>query len=104
MLVRTHNKGLGQTGLQVGAQNVRRFFSKDNSEVELLLDHLLIQLSLNDDFWQGEAEIFDPRLCAWLESKNFPLRPCHAPVQLALIPVGKNSFRLTTVAKATLVH
>lgn len=104
MLVKTHNKGLGQTGLQVGAHNVRRFFSKDSSEVELVLDHLLIQLSLGDDFWTGEAEIFDPRLCAWLESKNFHCKPCHAPVPLALIPMGKNSFRLTTVPKPELVH
>jgi hypothetical protein len=52
---------------------------------------------LEPDFWQDQPEIYDPRLCAWLESKNFHTRPDRTPIPLALIPAGKNSFRLQPV-------
>ena len=71
MVVKTQCKGRKLTGVEVGAINVRRYFSRETREIELHLDHLLIQCGLNPDFWQGQTEIRDPRLCAWLESKNF---------------------------------
>jgi hypothetical protein len=64
MLVMTQSKGPGATGLYVGADNVRRYFSKRISVVELQLDHLRIQCSLSPDFWQDQPEIHDPRLCS----------------------------------------
>ena len=94
MVVKTHCKGREFTGVEVGADNVRRYFPKDTNVIELHLDHLLFQCGLAPAFWQGQTEIRDPRLCAWLESKNFHGRPGEAPVPLALIPSGKNSFRL----------
>lgn len=94
MVVKTHSKGPGVTGLHVGMANVRRYFPKHVSVIELQLDHLQIQCGLGPDFWRGEPEINDPRLCSWLESKNLPRRPDRAPVPLALIPAGGNSFRL----------
>jgi hypothetical protein len=97
MVVKTHSKGRGLTGLHVGVTNVRRYFSKDVSVIELELDHLQIQCGLQPGFWQDEPEIFDPRLCAWLESKNFHTRPDRTPVPLVLIPSGKNSFKLQPV-------
>ena len=98
MVVKTHSKGHGVTGLHVGATNVRRYFPKHVSVVELQLDHLQIQCGLKPDFWRGQPEIDDPRLCSWLESKNFQRRPDRTPVPLALIPSGKNSFRLQPIA------
>jgi len=86
------------TGVTIGAVCVRRYFSRETSEIELLLDHLRIQLGLSPDFWRGDYEIRDPRLCAWLESKNFHGRPGDAPVALSLIPAGKNCFRLQPIA------
>jgi hypothetical protein len=65
----------------------------------LQLDHLQIQCNLEPDFWHGHPEIYDPRLCAWLESKHFNPKPGHASVPLALIPAGKNSFRLRAVSQ-----
>jgi hypothetical protein len=84
----------------VGASNVRRYFPKDISVIELQLDHLHIQCGLNPGFWQDEPEINDPRLCAWLESKNFHTRPDRSPVPLVMIPSGKNSFKLQPVRAA----
>src|SRR6202789_2263845 len=55
---------------------------------------------LEPEFWQDEPDIFDPRLCAWLESKNFHTRPDRAPVPMVLIPSGKNSFKLHPVRMA----
>jgi hypothetical protein len=98
MVVRTQNKGCAITGLQVGANNVRRYFSKDTAVIELQLDHLQIQCALRPDFWQDQPEIHDPRLGAWLESKNFHERPSRAPVPLAMIPSGKNCFRLRPIS------
>ena len=94
MLVRTQSKGREITGLQVGANNVRRYFPKDAVVIEIQLDHLRIQCWLGPEFWQDQPEISDPRLGAWLQSKNFHERPSRDPVPLAMIPAGKSSFRL----------
>lgn len=97
MVVKTHCKGRELTGVEVGTGNVRRYFPRGANVIELHLDHLLIQLGLKPDFWQGQTEIDDPRLRAWLESKNFHGRPGDAPIPLALIPSGKNCYRLQPV-------
>ena len=98
MVVRTQSKGCEITGLQVGANNVRRYFPKGIGVIQLELDHLQIQCSLGPEFWQDLPEIHDPRLGAWLESKNFHDRPSRVPVPLALIPNGENSFRLRPIS------
>jgi hypothetical protein len=77
--------------------NVQRYFTRGVSVIELQLDHLQIQCDLSPDFWQDQPEIFDPRLCAWLESKRLSGSPNRTPIPLALIPAGKNSFRLRVV-------
>jgi hypothetical protein len=97
MVVKTQSKGLGVTGLHVGASNVRRYFPKNVSSIELQLDHLQIQCGLKPNFWQGEPEIFDPRLCAWLEARHMHTKLDRAPILLAMIPEGENSFRLQPV-------
>ena len=97
MVVKTHSKCRGITGLHVGETNVRRYFQEHVPTIELQLDHLNIQCGLSPNFWQGQPEIFDPRLCAWLESKHMHSKPNRAPVPLAMIPAGRNSFRLQSV-------
>jgi hypothetical protein len=97
MVVKTQSKGLGVTGLHVGANNVRRYFPKNISSIELQLDHLQIECGLKPDFWQGEPEIFDPRLCAWLETRHMHTKTDRTPIPLSMIPEGKNSFRLQPV-------
>jgi hypothetical protein len=99
MVVKTHCNGREFTGVEVGAVDVRRYFPRDTAVIELLLDHLQIQCGLAPDFWKGHTEIRDPRLCAWLESKNFHGRPGDAPIPLAMIPSGKTCFRLQPIAK-----
>lgn len=101
MVVKTQGKGPGVTGLHVGSTNVHRYFSPKVAFVELHLDHLLIQCGLSPDFWAGCPEIHDPRLCAWLESKNLHMRGGSAPVALTLVPSGMNSFRLSTASHPT---
>ncbi len=98
MVVKTQCKGLGVTGLHVGVSNVRRYFPKNISSIELQLDHLQIQCGLKPDFWRGEPEIFDPRLCAWLEARHMHTNLDRAPIPLAMIPAGKNSYRLQPVS------
>ena len=98
MVVTSKCIGHRVTGLYVGSSNVRRYFSKRATQIELKLDHLLIECGLSPNFWQDDPEIYDPRLCLWLESK---LRNhCgHAPIAMALIPSGKNSFILNPANK-----
>ncbi|MGA8043149.1 MAG: hypothetical protein WCA37_10130, partial [Terracidiphilus sp.] len=79
MVVRTQCKGRGITGLHVGVNNVRRYFPKDISVIELQLDHLQIQCGLNPEFWHGQPDIFDPRLCAWLEARHMHGKCDRAP-------------------------
>jgi hypothetical protein len=101
MVVKTYRIGRKMTGVEVGAVNVRRYFSPESREIELLLDHLHIQCGLAPDFWQGDTAIRDPRLSAWLESKYSTSRPSDAPLPLALIPSGKNCFRLRPIPVRT---
>ncbi|MGD0737232.1 MAG: hypothetical protein ABR976_19030 [Terracidiphilus sp.] len=98
MVVKTHSKSRGVTGLHVGVSNARRYFPKTVAVIELQLDHLQIQCGLDPDFWQGQPEIFDPRLCAWLESKHLHRTPDRSSIPLALIPAGENSFRVQPVS------
>jgi hypothetical protein len=104
MVVKTQLKGRKMTGVEVGASNVRRYFPPECRVIELLLDHLQIQCGLSPRFWQGDTEIRDPRLCAWLESKNFNGRPGEAPIPLSLIPSGKDRFRLQPLAARPRPH
>jgi len=97
MVVKTQRRGHGVTGLHVGATNVRRYFPKGTKNIELHLGHLRIQCGLKPDFWHGQPQIYDPRLCAWLESKNLRGEANRA-VALAMIPVADNSFQLLPVA------
>jgi hypothetical protein len=97
MVVKTQYDGFRVSGLYVGANNVKRYFSKRVHEVELQLDHLQIQCGLTARFWDGQPEIHDPRLCDWLESKHLHDRPCRTPIPLTLIPSGKNSFKVAAV-------
>jgi len=98
MVVKTRSISRGVTRMHVGAENVRRYFPKTIAVIELQLDHLRIQCDLDPDFWRGDPEIYDPRLCAWLESKHMHGKPDRAPIPLAMIPSGENSFRLQPVA------
>ncbi len=98
MMVKTQNKGCGVTGLHVGVTNVRRYFPKHISVIELQLDHLQIQCGLDPGFWLGRPEIHDSRLCAWLEIKQLRASLDRIPLSLALIPEGTNSFRLFPVS------
>lgn len=97
MMVKIQNRGSLVTGLNVGATNVRRYFRKQVAAIELQLDHLQIECGLKPEFWQGDGEIHDPRLCAWLELKNSAGLPSRTPAPLAMIPSGKNCFRLQAV-------
>ena len=94
MVVRAQSLGRCVSGLHIGSDNVRQFFSKQVPTIELQLDHLSIQCHLTPDFWQDRPEIVDPRLCAWLESKHMHSNRDRNPIMLALIPAGENSFRL----------
>lgn len=97
MVVRTQCKGHEVTGLHVGTFNARRYFPKNVSVIELELDHLRIECGLSPDFWHGQPEIHDRRLCAWLAQKQFHCQPGHSPIPLDMIPSGENSFRLGPV-------
>jgi hypothetical protein len=98
MVVRTQSKGLTVTGLHIGINNVRRYFPRRIAVIELHLDHLLIQCGLSPDFWHDRPEIHDPRLCTWLEAKNFRGNSNRTPLPMAMIPTGDNSFRLQTIS------
>jgi hypothetical protein len=97
MVVTSQCSGHRVTGLYVGAKNVRRYFPKNVSVVELQLDHLRIECGLPPLFWNGQPEIHDPRLCLWLESKHAQRTTCGTPISLAMTPMGEHSFTLGPV-------
>src|SRR5579871_2881475 len=94
MIVKTKLKGTEVAGLHVGSRNVRRYFPKGVRVIELQLDHLQIQCGLSPEFWQGEPEIHDPRLCIWLNSKVKNQAGRSKDLRLAMTPAGNNAFRL----------
>lgn len=98
MVVKAQSKGREVVGLEVGALNARRYIAKDAAAIELQLDHLSISCGLGPDFWDGQAEIRDRRLCAWIEQKNHNGKAGESLAPLAMIPSGKNSFRLQPLA------
>ena len=94
MVVTSKCIGNKVTGLYIGAHNVRRYFPKTVSAIELQLDHLRIECGLKPDFWNGQPEIHDPRLCLWLESKQFKRQESRSPMPLDMTPAGEHSFTL----------
>jgi hypothetical protein len=99
MVVKTQLRGGEVTGLHVGARNVRRYFPKRIRTIELQLDHLQIQCGLPPDFWNGQPEIHDPRLCEWLDFKVARPMGERKQVNLSMTPAGKNVFRLFSVTQ-----
>jgi hypothetical protein len=97
LLVEIQHKGSNITGLNIGANNVRRYFPKGKSSIDLRLDHLEIQCELPPGFWKNQPEISDPRLSAWLEAKNIRKAGKRDPVFLDLVPDDGRSFRLQVV-------
>jgi len=94
MVVRTQNRGSHVTGLNVGANNVQRYFPKDILTIELQLGHLRIQCGLEPEFWQDGPEIHDSRLCDWLEFKYSYGKPDRPPALLTMMVSENNSFRV----------
>jgi hypothetical protein len=97
MRVTSQCDGSRVTGLYIGLDNVRRYFPKRISTIELQLDHLRIECGLTPLFWGGKPEIHDPRLCLWLESKQSHRKVRSTPMPLAMTPSGDHSFTLGPV-------
>jgi len=100
MVVTSQCNGRRVTGLYVGASNVRRYFPKHVAAIELQLDHLRIECGLTSHFWNDEPEIHDPRLCLWLESKQFKEKDSRTPMPLVMTRLGDHSFTLGPVEHA----
>jgi hypothetical protein len=98
MVVKTQCNGHEVVGLVVGAYNARRYFPKDTSAIELELDHLRIECGLSPEFWNGQGEIHDRRLCAWLQLKQNSAKCSRTPLPLDMIPSGQNSFKIGPVS------
>ena len=107
MIVKAQYCGNRVAGLYVGPNNVRRYFSKRARMIELQLDHLRILCGLTPPFWQDKPEINDARLCLWLEEKRSKATVGEKEIPLAMMPSGKNSFRIAAIsqkASAQLKH
>lgn len=94
MVVRTIGVGREVTGLYIGTRNARRHFPRKSQHIELQLGHLHIYCDLPPEFWDERPEICDARLADWLFSRIFHGKPHRAPVPVAMIPLGKNVFRV----------
>lgn len=101
MVVTTQESGREVVGLHVGAANVRKYFPKDMAAVELLLGDLRIQCNLSPSFWNGQPEICDPRLGAWLKFKVSRTRSSRKPVALAMEQAGTNAFTVRSISFAS---
>ena len=100
MVVTTQEKGREVLGLRIGAANVRKYFPRDMGAVEFLLGDLRIECNLPANFWNGQPEIRDPRLGAWLKYKVTRGRLHRGPVVLAMEQAGENTFTLRAVSHA----
>ena len=100
MIVKMQATGRGVTGLQIGSRNVKRYFTRSVSTVDLDLDQVQIQCELGQSFWRKQPEIADPRLCAWLTAKDSSCKADGSRVVLMMEPAGPNSFRLLAMISA----
>ena len=94
MLVTTYRDRSDRTGLVIGKANVRRYFRRRYPSIELHLDDLHIQCTLEPDFWNDRPEIHDPRLSEWLKFKADRNRSGREPMPFALEPTGAGKFTL----------
>lgn len=94
MLVQAQSRGYGNATLYLGENNVRRYFSDGIRDIELQLGELCIDCELPAEFWHGQPEINDHRLCEWLQCQVFHRQQNREPLSLNLIPLGRNSYRL----------
>lgn len=99
MVVKSQCNGNRITGIYVGVNNVRRYFPRNVSAIDLQLDHLRIQCGLTPGFWHGDPEIRDPRLSSWLELKQMHGAGRRSPIALAMTPTGGNTFILGPAAQ-----
>lgn len=97
MFVKTHGNREA-IGLLIGAANARRYFPKEMGAVELRMGDLSIECRLTPEFWNGEPEIHDPRLCEWLKFKTMHERSSRKPVMMAMVQSGANSFTLQSLS------
>jgi hypothetical protein len=101
MRVTAESKGRGTFELHVGEENARRHFPETVSAIELQLDHLRIECALTPEFWRGQANIFDPRINAWLANKRTQPSLSRTSIALAMIRAGENAFRLEPLSPAS---
>lgn len=94
MVVIAQGNGHEVTGLRVGVANVKRYFARSLDDVELRMGDLRIQCKLSPEFWDGQPEIHDPRLCSWLKFKAVQHRLHRKPITLDMVQTGANSFTL----------
>lgn len=99
MLVKMQSDGHDHTGLHIGAANARRYFREGAQTIDLTLDHLQIQCRLSPDFWQGHAEIHDPRLSEWLKFKAGCDHDARAQMELIMVRSGIDTFVLKAKPK-----
>lgn len=94
MLVKTYRDGRQFTGLYIGEVNARRYFSQCAPSIEIRLDDLRIECTLDASFWEGRPEIHDFRLSEWLEFKTARRRPGRETVYFNMVPSGPGAFIL----------
>jgi len=107
MVVQTQERHPGHSGLvglHIGRVNVQQYFPRDIADVELELDHLCIVCPLEPSFWQDRPEIHDFRLSSWLEAKRNSGKLAPNPAPVAMIPCGKQAFRLQLTITEELDH
>src|ERR1022692_933440 len=97
LVVQTQSRHVGcprVLGLHVGVRNVRQYFPRNTTAVELHIDHLIIVCPLEPAFWHGQPEIYDARLSSWLQSKRASGKLGTHPSPVTLVPNGESSFRI----------
>jgi hypothetical protein len=94
MLVKTYRDGRQFTGLHIGEANARRYFSKRAPSIEITLDDLRIECTLDSSFWEGRPEIHDIRLSEWLEFKTARRRAGRETIYFNMVPSGPCAFTL----------
>ena|SRR5579859_7302480 len=62
MIVEVQRKGHNITGLKIGATNVRRYFTRGSSSIDIHLDHLQIQCDLQPRVLAKRTAYFRPAL------------------------------------------
>jgi len=87
-------QGGGTYGIRVGNKNAQRYFRKNWSSIEVIIDGKTNVFNLSNTFWTTCPEFRGKEIGVWLRKHGLDRWPKGKPHKVELIPLRANKFKL----------